>query len=190
MQSYDENGYGLAMEERIMRFRLIATVLLAVMISACAGENPVATVETSMGQIRIELYRDKMPKTVKNFIKLADDGFYNDQIVNMVTPGFIVKAGCPDGTGKGGPGYLMDPEPNNETSHDHAGMVSMYNQNNTGIGSQFFITLTNLSYLDAMHPVFGEVISGMDVVTEIGRVEIDADQKPLTDIIIYSITVK
>ena len=153
--------------------------------------NKIAEFDTSMGSFKIELYNDKAPLTVGNFIKLVDRGFYNGLIFHRVIPGFMIQTGCPHGTGYGGPGYTIQDEFHPDLKHDSKGVVSMANtgQPNTG-GSQFFITVTPTPWLDGKHTIFGRVIEGMNVVEKISKVQTDRNDKPLKDVVINSITIK
>ena len=146
-----------------------------------AGETKVL-LETNMGEITIEL-RDDMPVTAGNFKKLVDGGFYDGVIFHRVIDGFMIQGGDPSGTGRGGPGYSIKDEFTGRNRNDR-GTISMANAGpNTG-GSQFFINLVDNNYLDKMHPVFGEVVDGMDVVDSIGRVKTGPGDRPTKDVVI------
>jgi peptidyl-prolyl cis-trans isomerase A (cyclophilin A) len=152
--------------------------------------NKIAEFNTNMGNFKIELYGDKVPLTVGNFIKLVDKGFYNGLIFHRVIPNFMIQGGCPHGTGRGGPGYTIRDEFHTDLKHDSKGILSMANAGpNTG-GSQFFITVTPTPWLDGHHTIFGKVIEGMDVVEAISKVDKDRMDKPLKDIVINSINIK
>ena len=144
--------------------------------------------ETTEGVIVIKLY-DDMPITAGNFEKLVKQGFYDGIIFHRVIAGFMIQAGCPHGTGTGGPGYTIDDEfvPGHSNQR---GTISMANtgQPHSG-GSQFFINLVDNSYLDwdnrstpYKHPVFGEVIEGMNVVDKIAAVKTDYSDRPKTEV--------
>lgn len=150
--------------------------------------NKYAIVDTNYGVFKIEL-ENKAPQTVANFIKLANEGFYNGTIFHRVIAGFMIQGGDPKGDGSGGPGYTIKDEFNQALTHDKEGIVSMANAGpNTG-GSQFFITLDKTSWLDGKHSVFGKVIEGMAVVKKIGAVKTDAKDKPLEPVIIKEIKI-
>jgi len=135
---------------------------------------------TSMGDIVIQLY-DDMPITTGNFEKLVEKGFYNGLIFHRVIDGFMIQGGDPEGTGMGGPGYTIKDEFTDHNRNDR-GTISMANAGpNTG-GSQFFINLVDNNFLDEKHPAFGKVIEGMNVVDAIGKVETDANDRPLTEV--------
>ena len=110
----------------------------------------------TMGKVKIELYADKTPKTVQNFIDLSNSGFYDGIIFHRVIPGFMAQTGDPDGTGSGGPGYTFEDEFHPSLSHDSAGILSMANRGPNTNGSQFFITYGPQPHLDNMHSVFGK----------------------------------
>jgi cyclophilin family peptidyl-prolyl cis-trans isomerase len=140
-----------------------------------------ATITTSMGPIEVELFDAEAPATVANFTKLAGDGFYDDLTFHRVIPDFMVQAGCPEGTGRGGPGYTFEDEFN-----EHRvvrGALAMANAGPNTNGSQFFIvTADACPWLDGRHTVFGQVTSGMDVVDAISAVERDRSDRPSTPV--------
>ena len=122
-----------------------------------------------------------MPITTGNFQELVENGFYNGIIFHRVIDGFMIQGGDPEGTGMGGPGYEITDEFTDHNRNDR-GTIAMANAGpNTG-GSQFFINLVDNNFLDDKHPAFGKVIEGMDVVDAIGKVQKDADDRPLTDV--------
>jgi len=128
----------------------------------------VATLSTSKGDIRIELHADKVPKTVANFEKLANKGFYDGLKFHRVIDDFMVQGGCPLGTGTGGPGYTFADEFHPELKHDGPGVLSMANSGPNTNGSQFFITHVATPWLDGKHSVFGRVLGdGQKVVNKI-----------------------
>ncbi|NYT02332.1 MAG: peptidylprolyl isomerase [Methanosarcinales archaeon] len=136
--------------------------------------------QTSMGEITLQLHGD-MPVTTGNFQSLVEKGFYDGTTFHRVISGFMIQGGDPTGTGSGGPGYTIADE---FTDHNRnsRGTISMANAGpNTG-GSQFFINLVDNNYLDTMHPAFGEVVQGMDMVDRIGRVPTGAQDRPVTDV--------
>ncbi|MGB7589579.1 MAG: peptidylprolyl isomerase [Solirubrobacterales bacterium] len=137
-----------------------------------------ATLHTNAGQIVLELHDDDAPKTVENFRKLAADGFYDGLIFHRVIPDFMIQGGCPEGTGRGGPGYTFEDETN-----DHRivrGALAMANAGPDTNGSQFFIVTTQAaSWLDGKHTVFGRVSDGMDAVDAIESAKTDGSDRPL-----------
>ena len=161
-----------------------------------------ATLHTNRGDIAVELYDERAPRTVENFVGLAtgeqeweDEGetveepLYDDVLFHRVIEGFMIQGGDPEGTGRGGPGYTFDDEFHEELRHDSAGTLSMANAGPNTNGSQFFITLDATPHLDDKHSVFGEVVEGMDVVRDIGSVETDANDRPQEDIVLESVEV-
>ena len=152
-------------------------------------ENKVVEFNTNKGNFKIELYTDKAPITTGNFIKLVNDGFYNGLIFHRVIPNFMIQAGCPHGTGRGGPGYTIRDEFHPDLKHDSPGMLSMANAGpNTG-GSQFFITVAPTPWLDGKHTIFGKVTEGYEVVETISKVNRDGSDKPFEDVVINSVTI-
>ncbi len=167
--------------------------------------NPTATLHTSKGDIEVELFEERAPRTVENFIGLATgertwtdpesgeevegEPLYDDVLFHRVIEGFMIQGGDPTGTGRGGPGYQFDDEFHDELRHDGAGVLSMANSGPNTNGSQFFITLDAQPHLDDRHAVFGEVVDGMDVVREIGSVDVDANDRPAEDVLLESVTV-
>lgn len=123
----------------------------------------IATLKTEKGNIRIELFANRTPKTVNNFVFLAEEGFYDNTTFHRVIPDFMAQGGDPTGTGGGGPGYSFDDEFDPILRFDGAGYLAMANSGPNTNGSQFFITFAPLGYLNGRHAVFGKVIEGMDV---------------------------
>ena len=121
-----------------------------------------ATFKTNKGEINIELYSEKAPLTVANFINLAKRGYYNGLIFHRVIPDFMIQGGCPQGAGTGGPGYQFKDEFDPTLRHDSAGVLSMANSGPGTNGSQFFITHTETPWLDNNHTVFGLVVGDLD----------------------------
>ena len=167
--------------------------------------NPTATLHTTEGDITVELFEERAPRTVGNFIGLAtgerewtdpesgeritDEPLYDDVLFHRIIEGFMIQCGDPTGTGRGGPGYTFDDEFHDDLTHDSAGTLSMANAGPNTNGSQFFITLDATPHLDCRHSVFGEVTDGMDVVETIGAADTDANDRPKTDIVLESVTV-
>ena len=177
--------------------------------------NPTATIHTTHGDIEIELFEDRAPRTVENFVGLAThdpaadadpapetntwedpesdeirgDGLYNGVEFHRVIDDFMIQTGDPTGTGRGGPGYEFEDEFHPELRHDSAGVVSMANSGPNTNGSQFFITLDATPHLDDKHAVFGKVVDGMDVVEEIGSLPTDGQDRPQEDASIESVEI-
>jgi Peptidyl-prolyl cis-trans isomerase (rotamase) - cyclophilin family len=150
--------------------------------------------ETNMGNIKIKLY-DNMPITAGNFKQLVEKGFYNGIIFHRVIPNFMIQGGCPNGTGMGGPGYSI-PDEFVKGPSNVRGTISMANAGPNSGGSQFFINLVDNTYLDwdkppgsSKHPVFGEVVEGMDIVDKIGSVKTARGDKPMSEVKIVKATI-
>lgn len=158
-------------------------------------KNPVATIEMDDGKIiKLELYPEIAPNTVRNFISLANSKFYDGLIFHRVISGFMIQGGDPEGTGMGGPEYSIYGEfTNNEfenTLLHTKGVISMArSRDNNSAGSQFFIMHGDSPNLDGDYAAFGKVIEGMDVVDSIAQVETDSKDKPKKDVKIKSILV-
>ncbi len=123
----------------------------------------IANFDTDRGAIRVELAAAEAPLTVANFVNLARRGFYDGLNFHRVIAGFMIQGGCPEGSGRGGPGYRFEDETGNGLRHER-GVLSMANAGPNTNGSQFFITHVACPWLDGRHTVFGKVVAGMDVV--------------------------
>lgn len=121
-----------------------------------------ATFTTSRGPIRVRLFADKAPVTVASFVNLAQRGFYDGLSFHRVIPDFMIQGGCPEGSGRGGPGYRFEDETRADLRHDKPGVLSMANAGPGTNGSQFFITHVATPWLDGKHTVFGEVLGPED----------------------------
>jgi len=145
-----------------------------------------AIIQTNHGPINVELFPDDAPKTVANFVKLVNDGFYEGVVFHRVIPDFMIQGGDPTGTGSGGPGYSFEDEFN-----DHKverGALAMANAGPNTNGSQFFIVTTEAaSWLDGKHTVFGRVTSGMDVVDTISKLDTGPGDRPRDEVRIEGI---
>jgi peptidylprolyl isomerase len=142
---------------------------------------------TSLGEIVLELYGD-MPVTAGNFETLVKKGFYDGVIFHRVIAGFMIQGGDPTGTGTGGPGYVIKDE-FSAANQNTRGTIAMANAGpNTG-GSQFFINLVDNNHLDRNHPVFGNVVEGMEVVDRIGKVRTGRNDRPLEPVKILAATI-
>ncbi len=164
-----------------------------------------AVFHTSEGDFTCKLFAKEAPNTVANFVGLADGTkewtdpksgkkvkkpFYNGLIFHRVINGFMIQGGCPLGTGTGGPGYKFADEFHPSLRHSKAGILSMANSGPGTNGSQFFVTLAPTPHLDNKHSVFGEVVSGMDVVKKIGVCQKDGGDRPTKDIVIKSLNIE
>jgi cyclophilin family peptidyl-prolyl cis-trans isomerase len=137
-----------------------------------------ATLGTAEGDIVIELFADKAPRTVNNFVFLAREGYYDGVTFHRVIKGFMAQSGDPTGSGRGGPGYTFADEFHPALRHDGPGVLSMANAGPNTNGSQFFITYSSTPHLDGKHAVFGRVIEGMDVVEHIPERDPMRDRAP------------
>jgi cyclophilin family peptidyl-prolyl cis-trans isomerase len=167
--------------------------------------NTTATLSTSLGDVEIELFTDKMPITAQNFIKLAKSGFYDGLHFHRVISGFMIQFGCPNsrdpnspraGTGNGPDGTIQDEHPADAKISNEPGTLSMANTGRPNSGScQFFINTVHNPYLDwftpgpSQHPVFGKVIKGMDVIKKIETTKTGAGDRPVTPVQMVKVTV-
>lgn len=157
--------------------------------------NPIVSIEMNNNKnIKIELYPDIAPNTVKNFVSLVNKGFYNGIIFHRVIPGFMIQGGCPNGNGMGGPGYSIKGEFktngfNNELKHTEGVLSMARTMQPNSAGSQFFIMVDDAPHLDGQYAAFGKVIEGLDVVKEIVSVDRDFRDKPLEDQVMKTVTV-
>lgn len=160
-------------------------------------KNPIATITMEDGRVMTaELYPEKAPNTVNNFISLANKGFYDGLIFHRVIPGFMIQGGCPDGTGMGGPGYEIRGEfsgngfGQNDLKHT-TGVLSMARaMHPDSAGSQFFIMVAPAPHLDGQYAAFGQVTDGADIAIDISRVQRNMmNDKPKTPVVIQSIRV-
>ncbi|SMO66842.1 peptidylprolyl isomerase [Gracilimonas mengyeensis] len=148
-----------------------------------------AALHTNKGTINLKLFADRVPKTVANFVNLASRGFYDDIKFHRVINDFMIQGGCPNGDGRGGPGYYIDDEFQDELIHDEPGKLSMANAGPDTNGSQFFITHVATPWLDGRHSVFGEVVDDedqeiVDAIEQgdtIEKVELEGDVKELLE---------
>ena len=160
---------------------------------------------TTLGNFTVRLYDTETPKTVENFVGLAEgtkewtdprsntrvtQPYYDGVIFHRVIDGFMIQSGDPLGQGIGGPGYNFADEFHPKLRHNKAGILSMANRGPNTNGGQFFITLAPTPHLDDRHSVFGEVVEGMDVVRAIGSTATGDRDRPVTDIVIQSITIE
>src|ERR1041384_6954649 len=153
--------------------------------------NRTATFDTVEGTFKIELFEDKAPITTKNFIDLAEKGFYDGTIFHRVIDGFMIQGGDPTGTGRGGPGYKFADEFHPQLKHTSEGILSMANAGPNTNGSQFFITLAPTPHLDNRHAVFGKVTEGMDVVRKIGKTKTSKPaDRPVVDVVMNKVTIE
>ncbi len=164
-----------------------------------------AIIHTNMGVIDVLLYESRAPLTVANFVGLAtgkreytdmktqkssNDPYYDGVIFHRVIPGFMIQGGDPSGSGSGGPGYRFADEFHKELRHTKGGLLSMANAGPGTNGSQFFITLGPTPHLDNKHAIFGEVVSGMDVVEQIGSAPRNRQDRPNEEIVMQRVEIK
>ena len=157
--------------------------------------NPIVTIEMMNGKkIVVELYPEKAPNTVNNYLSLVKKGFYNGLIFHRVIEDFMIQGGDPDGNGTGGPGYRIPGEfagngfRTNDISHER-GVISMARAGHPdSAGSQFFIMHKPADYLDGQYAAFGQVVEGMDVVDEIATIKTDWHDRPYEDQIMKTVT--
>jgi peptidyl-prolyl cis-trans isomerase A (cyclophilin A) len=188
---------------------LVAALFTALLSGSSAQtqekKGPVyATLKTNMGDIVIQLFEDKAPKTVANFVDLATGAkewtdpktkekvkrpLYNGTIFHRVIPGFMIQGGDPLGNGTGGPGYRFEDEFNPDLKHSKPGILSMANAGPNTNGSQFFITHKATPDLDGRHSVFGEVVKGQEVVIAIANVPRDFSNRPIKDVVLKEVVI-
>ena len=158
-------------------------------------QNPIVTIKTTQGTIKVELYPDVAPNTVNNFISLVQKGFYDGTIFHRVIPGFMIQGGDPEGTGMGGPGYGIKGEcaangVQNDLKHT-TGVISMArSQMKDSAGSQFFIMVADAPHLDGQYAAFGKVTEGVDVAQAIVSAPRDRMDRPHEDQIMEQVTVE
>lgn len=161
-------------------------------------ERIYAKFTTNLGEFKVELYAKECPETVWNFVNLAEgrqetnakSGPYFDGLIfHRVISGFVIQGGCPEGSGRGGPGYRFEDECLPTLRHSEAGILSMANAGPGTNGSQFFITLGPTPHLDGRHTVFGKVIEGMDIVNKIGKVRTGMMDRPMENVVMEKVEI-
>ncbi len=153
----------------------------------------VAVIKTNMGNIELELFAKETPKTVENFVGLANKGYYKGVIFHRVIDNFMIQGGDPTGTGSGGKsiwGKSFNDEIVPQLVFDKEGLLAMANSGPNTNGSQFFITLAPTTWLNGHHTIFGKVIKGMDVVKAIGKAAKNKSDRPLKDMVMESVTIE
>jgi peptidyl-prolyl cis-trans isomerase A (cyclophilin A) len=161
--------------------------------------------ETSLGNFTVELFDSKAPKTVANFVGLAEGTkewkhpkthekhntpYYDGVVFHRIIKGFVIQGGDPLGIGTGGPGYNFEDEFHPDLRHDRTGILSMANAGPNTNGSQFFVTLGPTPHLDRRHSVFGAVVKGLDVVEKIGATQTDRNDRPVTPVVMKKVTIE
>jgi cyclophilin family peptidyl-prolyl cis-trans isomerase len=162
-----------------------------------AVDRLTANVQTTLGDFSIELYAKECPETVWNFVNLAEGKqetekvgpYYDGLVFHRVIEGFMIQGGCPEGSGRGGPGYRFNDECTPTLKHNVPGILSMANAGPGTNGSQFFITLAPTPHLDGRHTVFGKVVAGMEVVNKIGKTPTARGDRPVDDVKILKVTI-
>ena len=165
-----------------------------------------AVLQTSEGTIVCRLFETEVPKTVANFVELAEgkrewthpvtrkktkDPLYHDTIFHRVIPDFMIQGGDPQGTGFGGPGYQFEDETKGSPHRfDKAGKLAMANSGPNTNGSQFFITVANTEWLTGKHTIFGEVVEGHDVVEKVSKLPRNRQDRPNKDVVVQSVTIE
>jgi peptidyl-prolyl cis-trans isomerase A (cyclophilin A) len=157
-----------------------------------------AVFETNLGTFEIELFAKQCPETVWNFVNLAEGrqetsragNFFDGLIFHRIISDFMIQGCCPEGSGRGGPGYRFGDEFDSSLGHSSEGILSMANAGPGTNGSQFFITLDATPHLDGRHSVFGKVVKGLDVVKKIGVVKTDRMDRPAEDVVMQKVTIR
>ncbi len=154
----------------------------------------VAVIKTNMGNIELELFADKTPKTVENFVGLAEKGYYNGVIFHRVIDNFMIQGGDPTGTGRGGEslwGGKFNDEIDSSLTFDKPGYLAMANAGPNTNGSQFFITTVPTPWLNGHHTIFGKVVGGMNVVNKISKVETTKPyDRPVKDVVMKEVIIE
>ncbi len=156
-------------------------------IDSSAGYT--AKIKTNKGNIVIELFPASAPKTVNNFVFLANEGFYNGIIFHRVIPNFMIQGGDPTGTGTSGPGYKFEDEIDPKLGFEKPGILAMANSGPNTNGSQFFITTASTPHLNGNHTIFGKVLEGQDVADIISTVPAGPGNKPNQPVVIQGIEI-
>ncbi len=154
-----------------------------------------AVFDTTEGKFKVRLFAEKAPRTVENFVNLADGTktgkpFYDGTVFHRVIPDFMIQGGDPEGTGRGGPGYKFADEFHKDLKHTKPGTLSMANAGPNTNGSQFFVTVAATPWLDNKHSIFGEVSEGYEVVKKISQVPRNSQDRPVKEVRLNSVTIE
>ena len=154
-----------------------------------------AVFETTEGRFKAKLFQDEAPKTVQNFVDLAEGTktgkpFYDGLVFHRVIPDFMIQGGCPEGSGRGGPGYKFADEFHASLRHTKPGLLSMANSGPNTNGSQFFVTVAPTTWLDNKHAIFGEVIEGFDIAEKISKMARDAPDRPKKEVKLITLKIE
>lgn len=149
-----------------------------------------AIINTTMGEIEIELLAQIAPLTVNNFVFLSEEGFYDGVVFHRVIPEFMIQTGDPTGTGTGSAGYRFKDEFDKNTTFDRTGVLAMANSGPGTNGSQFFLTVESTPHLNYKHTIFGYIVNGQEIADAISIAPTEGANKPITEISINSITIK
>src|ERR1700730_12285117 len=154
-----------------------------------------ALFDTTEGKFKAKLYAEEAPKTVDNFVSLAEGAktgkpFYDNLIFRRVIPDFMIQGGCPEGSGRGGPGYKFADEFHPSLKHSKKGLLSMANSGPNTNGSQFFVTVAATPWLDNKHSIFGEVVEGYDVAEKISKVPRGGQDRPIQEVRVNSVRIE
>ena len=171
----------------------LSTCLLGVLASSMAHADTILVFETNRGAFEVKLYTQEAPKTCENITRLAEKGYYDGTVFHRVIPNFMIQGGDPTATGTGGEsiwGEDFEDEVQNSLVFDRPGLLAMANRGPNTNGSQFFITVAPTPHLNKRHTIFGEVISGYDIVDQISKIKTGASDKPIEDQKIIHLTVK
>lgn len=180
---------------KIIKFLFIIIITTTFLNCSSSKNNKtnknIMKIETNHGTFKIKLYPEEAPKTVAHIKELVGKGFYDGIIFHRIIKDFVIQGGDPTGTGTGGSGKSIPDEFNNNLKHSKKGMVAMANSGRPNSqDSQFYITLAPLDFLDGKYTVFGEVIEGLDVITKMGNVQTDRNDRPIEEVKMIKVTLE
>ncbi len=180
---------------KIIKFLFIIIIATTFLNCSSSKNNKtnknIMKIETNHGTFKIKLYPEEAPKTVAHIKELVGKGFYDGIIFHRIIKDFVIQGGDPTGTGTGGSGKSIPDEFNNNLKHSKKGMVAMANSGRPNSqDSQFYITLAPLDFLDGKYTVFGEVIEGLDVITKMGNVQTDRNDRPIEEVKMLKVTLE